>query len=145
MLTLLLHGFITPLKIKCLPAMVLKLNLTKVKVFDKVCWLYLIPVLINIGLNLSMVNWIIGCVTTVFYVVILNGSASSFFKHTIGLKQGCPLSPYLLLLVTKGLEGLDPFRECWRSCISYSFIIYGLCTIIFNGTVEGEVRSLRIF
>jgi len=49
--------------------------------------------LIHVGFNLSVLNWIMGCVTSVSFVVLTNGAASSFLKPTRGLIKGCPLSP----------------------------------------------------
>ena len=43
------------------------------------------------------------CVNSTSFAVLVNGSASSLFKGSHGIRQGCPLSPYLFLLVIKGL------------------------------------------
>ena len=46
------------------------------------------------------------CVTTVFFSILINGAASPFFHAERGLRQGCPLSPLLFLLVAEGLSHL---------------------------------------
>ena len=44
------------------------------------------------------------CVSTSSFAVLINGSPSNFFKVTRGIYQGCPLSPYLFLLIIEGLR-----------------------------------------
>jgi hypothetical protein len=44
------------------------------------------------------------CVTTISFVVLINGVGSPFFKAGRGLCQGFPLSPYLFLLIVDGLS-----------------------------------------
>ena len=52
------------------------------------------------------VNWILGCITSANFVVLVNGSSSTFFHASRGLRQGCPLSPLLFILVIEGLSCL---------------------------------------
>eukprot|EP00253_Pinus_taeda_P005371 PITA_05371 len=47
-----------------------------------------------------------GCISNVSYAVLINGAASPFFRGQRGLRQGCPLSPLLFLLVAEGLSRL---------------------------------------
>lgn len=46
------------------------------------------------------------CITTPTFSILINGSASHFFHSERGLRQGCPLSPLLFLLVMEGLTRL---------------------------------------
>ena len=45
-----------------------------------------------------------GCLTTTNFVVLVNGSPSSFFLASRGIRQGCPLSLLLFILVIEGLN-----------------------------------------
>lgn len=47
-----------------------------------------------------------GSVSLAIFAVLINGSPSSFFKATRGLRQGCPLSPFLFNLVVESLSKL---------------------------------------
>jgi hypothetical protein len=60
-----------------------------------------------------MTNWIMSCVVSSFYSVLINGEAIDFFKSARGLWQGCPLSPILFILVMESLSLLlkDSRRE----------------------------------
>jgi hypothetical protein len=57
-----------------------------------------------VGFDLSIVKWIMSYVTIVSCVVLINGVGSPFFHLGCGLHQGCPLSPYLFLLVVDGFS-----------------------------------------
>ena len=59
-----------------------------------------------LGFKVDFINWIMGCITSVNYAVLINGATSPFFKGQRGLRQGCPLSPLLFLLVAEGLSQL---------------------------------------
>ena len=80
--------------------MVLKLDL--VKAFDRVNWTFL-RLLIQIGIPLLGVNWIMGCVSSSCFAVLLNGPPSDFFPASRGIRQGCPLSPLLFILIIESL------------------------------------------
>jgi hypothetical protein len=45
-----------------------------------------------------------GCLTSVSFIVLVNGVASNLFRPTRGLKQGYLLSPCLFLLIVEGLS-----------------------------------------
>jgi hypothetical protein len=81
---------------------VVKIDLSKA--YDRVNWLYIRMMLIHLGFGVAFTNWVMGCLTTVSFSILINGSASSFFKVDRGVRQGCPLSPLLFLLVVECLS-----------------------------------------
>jgi hypothetical protein len=65
-------------KTKKLKTLILKLDLKKA--YDRVSWNFLRLLLIQIGLKWEVAQWIMGCVTSSNYAVLVNGVPIGFLK-----------------------------------------------------------------
>jgi hypothetical protein len=96
------HESLQGIKKKKLKALVLKLDLKKA--YDCIDWDLLKLILLKIGVGLHVANWIMSCITSSSFVVLINGEATDFFRSGRGIRQGCPLSPLLFILIMEGLN-----------------------------------------
>ena len=69
------------------------------KAYDTVDRNFLEKTLIPLGFHENMVKWIMVCVTIAKFTVCLNGERRGYFPSRRGLRQGDPISPYLLTIV----------------------------------------------
>ena len=83
--------FLYSVKVKKLSCLILKVDLAKS--YDKVNWVFLRLILMHIGLLVEFMNWILVCVYWDNFVVLVNGSPTSLFCRSRGLRQGFPLFP----------------------------------------------------
>lgn len=84
--------------------------------YDRVKWDYLQRVMEALGFADQWIALIMKCISTVSYQVILNGQLLEPIVPSGGLRQGCPLSPYLFLVVTEGLTALIHREENEGRC-----------------------------
>lgn len=88
--------------------MVIKANLKKA--YDLVDWNFLKELPSLLGFPLKFVSWIMLYVGSLWFSVNINGNLEGFFKSTVGLRQGDPLSPLPFTLVmeyfSRGLSRL---------------------------------------
>ena len=60
----------------------------------------------RMGFHSKWIGWIMECVKSVSYSILVNGEPKGHIIPTRGIRQGAPLFPYLFLLCSKGLNGL---------------------------------------
>ena len=92
----LIDGIINHTAAHNIPGLLLFLNFEKA--FDTVEWSFIWKTLESFNFGLSITNWIKLCYQNIESCILNNGWASNFFALERGVRQGCPLSPYIFLL-----------------------------------------------
>ncbi|GAU17164.1 hypothetical protein TSUD_177940 [Trifolium subterraneum] len=82
----------------------LKIDISKA--YDKVDWGFLRGVMTKMGFTAVWIRWVMMCVSSVNYSVLMNYDRVGPILPGRGLRQGDPISPYLFILVTECLTAL---------------------------------------
>ncbi|KAL9688615.1 hypothetical protein QQ045_033038 [Rhodiola kirilowii] len=127
----------------------LKIDITKA--YDMVDWKFLQSIPELFGFPVKFVTWIMSCVTTSKFLVLINGCLEGYFSSSRGLRQGDPISPYLFILVMEVLSrilgkvrqsnefGYHP--KCAR--ISLSHLMFADDVIIFSKADLGSLLKIK--
>lgn len=72
------------------------------KAYDRVEWVFLERMMLQLGFATEWVSLIMLCVSFVSFSVLINRTSSGFFQPSRGIRQGEPFSSYLFQLCAKG-------------------------------------------
>ncbi|RVX00254.1 putative mitochondrial protein [Vitis vinifera] len=122
------------------------------KAYDHVKWDFLDHVLEKKGFSPRWRKWMSGCLSSVSFAILVNGSAKGWVKASRGLRQGDPLSPFLFTLVADVLSRmlmraeernmLEGFRV-GRNRTRVSHLQFADDTIFFSNSREEELQTLK--
>ena len=76
------------------------------KVYDNVNWNFLMYLLKWCGFSKKWRRWIMWCISTIKFSILINGTPIDFFGSTMGVCQGNSLSPLLFDVVMEVLSCL---------------------------------------
>lgn len=110
------------------------------KAYDRVEWKFLENILRKLEFHPICISWIMTCVTSVSYSVLINGAPFGEIKPTRGIRQGDTLSPYLFLLCAEALSQMidqaqegDKFQgmKLARRCPKVSHLLFADDSLFF--------------
>ena len=79
----------------------------------------------KMGFDSKWIKMILKCISTVSYSILINGESKGNISPTRGIRQGDPLSPYLFLLCSEGLNALIQKAMNEDKIRGYSLCRYG--------------------
>ena len=119
------------------------------KAFDMVNWRFLYKCLDFFNFGNSFKKWIMVLQTNISSCVVNTGWSSGFFKIGRGVRQGCPISPYLFLICSEllgiGIRHNDDIKGIKLNNTSYKLIQFADDTqILLDGTQESLNAAIAL-
>jgi len=82
------------------------------KAFDSVHWGFIRELLDSLKFPTQFTKWVMACISSVSYTILVNGVQGEAFEGGRGLKQGDPLSPLLFVLAIDYFSRLMQHASC---------------------------------
>ncbi|CAL2270845.1 unnamed protein product [Prunus armeniaca] len=130
--------------------MALKLDMAKA--YDRVEWVFLHEMMLKLGFSPIWVAKIMDCISTPTFFVLWKGTPLGHIMPQRGLRQGCPLSPYLFLMCTEGFSSLLCGAErrgdligvqVARGAPSVTHLLFAYDSILFTKATKDACMALK--
>eukprot|EP00253_Pinus_taeda_P015299 PITA_15299 len=138
------------MKTKKQKGMMMKLDLSKA--YDRVSWQYLAEILRSFGFSSRWIRWVLSCISTPNFSVLVNDTPSKTFKASKGIRQGDPISPFLFILAVEGLgkylkqervDGNIKGLRLWGNDLPITHQQFVDDIMLFGEPTVREVRNLK--
>ena len=118
------------------------------KAFDSIEWPFIMKTLDNLNFGRGIKRWVNIFYTNIESAVQNNGFITSWFKPSKGVRQGCPLSPYLFILSAEVLSNKIRQESNVRGIKVFGKEIklsqFADDTTLFNPDIESLEQALKI-
>ncbi|KAH9799959.1 reverse transcriptase domain-containing protein [Citrus sinensis] len=127
----------------------LKLDISKA--YDRVEWSFVKATMLRLGFSSGWVDLVMRCITTASFSVLINGVAKGLIRPQRGLRQGCPLSPYLFILCAEVFSSLLMQAENqnlihgvrFGNTITVSHLLFADDSLIFTRATIDDCKHLK--
>lgn len=127
----------------------LKLDISKA--YDRMKWCFVEKAMQQLGFSVKWVNLIMNCISTASFSVLINGVPTGLIYPQRGLRQGCPLSPYLFIICAEAFSNLIIQVErrkqiqglSFSKNLSVSHLLFADDSLIFVRVSIEDCRNLK--
>lgn len=127
------------------------LKLVISKAYDRVEWLFLKQAMEKLGFSSKWVELIMRCITSASFSIIINGVPRDLIQPERGLREGCPLSPYLFIICDEIFSSLLARAEekqlirglRFSKEVTISHLLFADDNLIFTWASVAECKHLK--
>ncbi|CAA7014686.1 unnamed protein product [Microthlaspi erraticum] len=121
------------------------------KAYDRVEWPFIEALMRKMGFAEAWITWMMSCIKSVKYRVLINGQPRGKIIPQRGLRQGDPLSPYLFIMCTEilitNLKKAEVLKEITglkvaRASPAVSHLLFADDSLFFCKAITKESRVL---
>ncbi|KAH9734317.1 reverse transcriptase domain-containing protein [Citrus sinensis] len=128
----------------------LKLDVSKA--YDRLEWNFLEQTLEKLGFSQQWISLIMRCISSVSFSVLINGAVKGLIKPQRGLRQGCPLSPYLFITCAEAFSSLLQQAEqqqlihglSFGSNLKISHLLFADDSLVFSRASMADCHNLKM-
>lgn len=74
------------------------------KSYNRLDWDFIRTILTRLGFHPKWIDWVMTCISTISYYILINGSVEGKIQPTRVIRRGDPFSPYIFILCVEFLS-----------------------------------------